>query len=342
MIIEVLEIILIMLLFILSRGNLSIGTEGRRNFYIVAWIFLMLIYLLKDNLNLPDMATYEIAYKYPEYGDFEQGYVTFTNLLNNISHNFWTFIVFYAFFITTTNIYFQNKYAVMPFFCLLLYVCDSFYSLFLVRQYIAMNICILTIPFIINKKILPFLLLSLIATTFHRTAYVWIFVYCINYLKINYKYLGLICIGSIAFVKGIDLLLGDFALYISRIESYITQEATQYTWKTLVVSLAVLGYVVLSYGRNIKKIEGFEKICFFMMIFSTLLDMINVIGTSFSAIYRIKPYCGIFIPFMIPYATLQIKKPKIKFFAVIVISCLYIWLLIAGINQQRGWFGFIF
>ena len=122
----------------------------------MAWVFLILIYLFKDNTRLPDMETYEMAFTYVEMGDFEQGYNILIEILNKISHSFWIFIIFYALFVTTVNIKLQKKYAIMPFFCLLLYVCNSFYSLFLVRQYIAMTICLLTIPYILKRKFIQF------------------------------------------------------------------------------------------------------------------------------------------------------------------------------------------
>ena len=291
---------------------------------------------------LPDMETYEMNYKYIDYGDFEQGYIFLIEFLNKLSPSFWTFIILYAVLVTTVSINLQKKYAVMPLFCLLLYVCTSLFSLFLVRQYIAMMLCLLTLPFILNKKIVPFILLTLLATTIHRTAFIWFLMYFLNYAKIDFKTISILFIGSIALVKGLDILIGDIVMYISRVESYITISEEQYTWKPLAVSVAVFVYVIYCYGKDLKQIEGFEKICFFMLLFSILLNAINVIGTSFKALYRIVPYCSLFLPFTLPYATIHIKNPSLKYICVTIISSLYIWLLIAGINQQRGWFGFIF
>ena len=65
------------------------------------------------------------------------------------------------------------------------------------RQACAMSICLLSVEFCKKRKFIPFLLLIVLAYQFHMTSFVFVVVYFIYGLKIDYKSLSAVGIGVV-------------------------------------------------------------------------------------------------------------------------------------------------
>lgn len=70
------------------------------------------------------------------------------------------------------------------------------------RQAVAMSICLFAFEFAKKKKLIPFLLLVFFAMLFHKTAIVFLVVYFINILKMNWKSYALVGVGSAIVLAG--------------------------------------------------------------------------------------------------------------------------------------------
>ncbi len=112
---------------------------------------------------------------------FEFGYQIFQNLcaFTGMSETAYLFCVSAA--IYAPFFFFVYKYSSHPEISVLLYfVFDFFYySLGIFRQMIAVSICLFTVPLIIKRKPIAFMLVTLLAASFHETALIWFWIYAI-------------------------------------------------------------------------------------------------------------------------------------------------------------------
>lgn len=339
------NIILFVLILVVSLNNKKMATPQRRRLFIfLSTLQLLSIQLLKDTSLLPDASTYRYYYEnYTTglYDNFEPGFRTFVVFLRQISPKFYMFILAYGIIQVATHVWVINKYSTNLLFTYILFIATSFYALFIVRQYLAIAFCLISIPFILNRNIILFLLCTALAVSFHTSAAIWIityFLYRIDFSKPIRTWI-VFCAAIIFVYYGIDQYFSYVLMGFSRFEYYITDTEEQYTWKTLAVSLSTVIFAIFCYGKKIKTICGSQKLFFILAWVVVFIDLINFLGTSFSAMYRLSPYFTISTSFLIPDAVSYLRKGT-RMIAVPLIILLYVWLLIASINQQRG-FGFI-
>lgn len=97
-----------------------------------------------------------------------------------------------------------------------------FYSFMAIRQFIAMAIIVYGIKYIINNQFLKYLLIIIIATSFHSTAIIMLFLYFFSNPKIGIKIQMLVILCFV-------LVLVNFEIFFSfLIESGILKNTTSY------------------------------------------------------------------------------------------------------------------
>ncbi len=257
-------------------GILAIGKDvsyvetprGRKTFIVLSTLQLLSIQLLKDNSLLPDAATYKYYYEHFSwdlFGSFEVGFRYFVKILTSISPDFYLFVVVYGIIQVFTHVWAINKYSTNLLLTYVLFITTSFFALFVVRQYIAIALCIWSIPFILNKKIIPFIILTVVAISFHGSAGVWVITYFIYWIDLKKPIIpmSLIFVGLFLIYKGVD----SFFPYLENVEKlqyYLSDIEEQYTWKTLAVSASVVAFSSFCYGKNIKNLSGSRKLFYLM------------------------------------------------------------------------------
>lgn len=137
--------------------------------------------------------------------NYEKGYVIFNKLISYISNNeqwllFCTALLSIIPIFLIYNTYSEN----LPFSIIVYMGLTCFLATFsALRQSIAVGICIGSFYFIKNKKIIPFILLVLLATTFHSSALVFLFAYPLYRIKISrtFRWLTLLVIPIVFFLR---------------------------------------------------------------------------------------------------------------------------------------------
>lgn len=151
----------------------------------------------------------------------EFGFYYLNLIIKIFTDDFQMAFLFYMFIINLFIILFIYKYSKNIEFSLLIYVIMGGYitSTNIMRQYIAISIYIFSIKFLIEKKYLLYLFLSLIAVSFHTTAMIAIPITIIVYIfseKISKRYLlFFVVINSIIVIEPIIRNLGIQLFYES-------------------------------------------------------------------------------------------------------------------------------
>jgi len=138
---------------------------------------------------------------------FPEGqYERFYTLLNKITHSIlpdYTFFLFIqSILVYIPMAYVIHKYSPYPIFTLLIWFSIGFAGIFSVRQTIAISLILFSYKYIIDRKFIPFLVIVMTASMFHRTALIFIpayFLYDHYFSKKNIFIILIIsfCIGGI-------------------------------------------------------------------------------------------------------------------------------------------------
>lgn len=187
----------------------SVNTDLRARKALLFWFGLFLFVMIAfrsrylgstDSLNyynnwalLRGMSFSRLG-SYLETAQMEKGYLVTVWLLSHIFHNPQFVFVFSGLFFTFAICRFVYKYSPNPALSLVMFVTINGYSFFVqgLRQSVAMCICLMSIEFCRQRKLLKFVLTVLIASLFHQTAIVFLVVYFLYGFIMNAKMYGVI------------------------------------------------------------------------------------------------------------------------------------------------------
>lgn len=187
------------------------------------------------------------------------------------------------------------------------------------RQACAMSICLLSVEFCKKRKFIPFLLLIVIAYQFHMTSFVFVVVYFIYGLKINYKNLSAVGIG-------VALLYIFKSKLIAFMNELIDTEYGSTVKSGGLVAVAVYVIIVaVSLIFSDEKLRGDKDYSFFfyLSVLGMFIYMLRYFGTQ--AAERISFY---FLPMQAIILPAVIKNFDLKSRRLILLSVICLCILL--------------
>ena len=150
-----------------------------------------------SRLNL--IKTAQLVHPY----SYESGYVVFNWIVGFFGFNFQGLLIVHAAICTAVAGHFIYKYSEDPKISFVLFLSLGFYTyLFgILRQTLAMTVFLMAIPFIKKRKLIPYLLMCLLAFTIHRVAIIVVplyFVYNLKITKRRYLQIGALLVAFFA------------------------------------------------------------------------------------------------------------------------------------------------
>ena len=223
-------IYLVMLGFLVGY-SLANTKEQRRSIYYASVVFLLIIFIAQDFSVSIDIAEYMRQYAIIPtltFGQmlthkFEIGYVLLCRLLEMTFESDRVLLLAMGVLILLPFGRFYDRESSQPMVALMAFVALGMYmhAIIFWRQLAAMAILTFAIPYIRQRKLLPFLLILLAAMSFHKTAVVFLWIYLIYKIPIG-KWLLIGCAGLAAVLGffgnaiidlGIALLYPKYALF---------------------------------------------------------------------------------------------------------------------------------
>lgn len=233
----------------------------------------------------------------------EKGYILFNSLVSEITGNPQGLLIVSSFFIMACWYFFIRKYSTSIFLSVLLFVLLCFSStLSAIRQEMALGFVLLSLPFLQQRKLLPFLMCVLIATTFHMTAMIALIMYPLYFWKYNLRNILLILLGSVVCLvflapllyQIVDMLGGRYGGYFgNRLLQEQIKDAS--IWKTL-IHFTVAFFCIFSYQRFAVRAKNMASplpvpFLLLMVLIGACIQMISIRG---SVLERVAQY---FFPF---------------------------------------------
>lgn len=223
-------IYLVMLGFLVGY-SLANTKEQRRSIYYASVVFLLIIFIAQDFSVSIDIAEYMRQYAIIPtltFGQmlthkFEIGYVLLCRLLEMTFESDRVLLLAMGVLILLPFGRFYDRESSQPMAALMAFVALGMYmhAIIFWRQLAAMAILTFAIPYIRQRKLLPFLLILLAAMSFHKTAVVFLWIYLIYNIPIG-KWLLIGCaglavvpgfFGNAIIDLGIALLYPKYALF---------------------------------------------------------------------------------------------------------------------------------
>ncbi len=301
---------LLFLSFLFFLGILEIfdWTNEKYLAYFLSFIVFCLFSGLKYDVGT-DYSTYRYYYNNSmnwsimNANGVEIGYIYIMQLFKNLSIGFVGFWFILSFVNFCFKYYIFHKYSPLLFASLLLY----FVGMFLerdfdgIRQGFAMGVCYLTIPFIMRRQFLPFLLLVLLAATIHASSLVFLPAYYLVSFNISNKVifisvsvLALMVMLNISFTQTMVNFLPESIIKM-RLNSYMSVADSQYTKKVglsigLIFRIGILFIYTSIYKKDSIKDEKlyiFLRNGFFLgIVLSLIFNDFDILSHRLSYIYR--------------------------------------------------------
>ncbi len=317
----------------------SIKGKKRDAIFLVSCFFhIMFLYVFKDAGLFPDLDTYMLYYNGLDssfnniaserlHDRFGIGWYLLNKSVKYLGGDYNTlFFVIYA-IMTLCYFIIISKYSSNTFFSILIFICSVFYSsIFVLRQSLAVAICLLSIPFVIKKKITPFVIITAIAISVHGSAWVWSIVYILNMLKISKIVIILFVIAFFVFYNAIDWGILFFTEYYSELLAY-ESEGEGGTYKVVLMHAAIILFAFLTYKGG-KRMSEVNKLFVLMLFCALFMDISAMIGSHFGQFSRLSNYFSVASLFLVPTALEDLSAKKdVKIILHIVIAIAYVFLM---------------
>lgn len=279
------------LAFVFYTGSSSTQTKGRRVakykeqvYLILAFGILLFFHAFRDPYSLADIPEYADAYKESlgytlsrvlnDHFFSLKSEVGFRVVIKGISSVFTSYqmlFVLTSIFLISSFYMATKRYSVYIYISVMVFTVSIFAeSLFMLRSFLAISILLYTFPYIIERKIIPFLALSMLSMTIHISSVIFLPVYFLYGVKDSkWIWMTFIIVGGMFMLKFDDIVsyiveryLPGYSYYFVYIDNY---EGA--SWKMP----ALLGFLLLMRIVVLRK-------TFFNMGITRLLSIISVLA----------------------------------------------------------------
>lgn len=296
----------------------------------ITFLQLIFVHSFIDPLSVPDLPSYQdefygkIKFYFGEEsilsnlfgGGSELGFRLLSFMCSAIFNNFTIFLLIISVIIIGTYYRMIKKYSPYIFISVLLFLLTVFnQSLFVLRQHLAIAICLFAIPSILERRHIKFLIIVFIAFLFHRTALIFLPIYYLY--GINNK-IRLLVIMIVTFVILMILSENLFDLVVDNVNRYSNYEG-EHSIITYFLPLVVLIFYVFCLKSHVFD-DGINKLVFILLI---LAFAISAAFVKNPGIGRLNVYYTCITILALPIALKFIKTDWLKVFSCFCIILLY-------------------
>ncbi|KIO70372.1 EpsG family protein [Caldibacillus thermoamylovorans] len=344
----VIIIYLTLLIVITFLGNtidlFTNNNKAKNAFLFISFLPLLLISALRSPSVGADTENYLYGYNlikdyfYPDFFNvvrWENGYVILNKLVSFMSNNEQIIIIATSFIILIGIFYFIYKNSLNFTFSIYLFLSLYFYliSFNLIRQFIAISILLMGFHLIEKRKFFKYLIVVVIASTFHQPAILMIGLYFLYNLKLNAKNLTLIIGSAILLLVSFNYIMELIFIVFPGYEYYI---GTSYLEGSGLLTTLISGSI-LFFGVFIKLTYKSDKKFDFLLIIMIVSFLVSALSMYITLFNRLGYYFSIFNIIFIPYAIYLVKDQNVKIIyssVIYIITFLYFLFRLAGDFQQ--------
>lgn len=275
--------------------------------YLMFVLFLSLIEGCRDLTIGTDLNVYGILYfddacrshhliKHIFEYEGEWGFHTFMWLCSRLSSDIHVMLFVSALLkiVLVSSAFLKMKHRLNPTLLMFSYLCFSYVTGFnIMRQALAASVTIFALPYLINKKWLPYLSLSLLAMTLHSSAFmsiVLVLLYFTTKLRggMWISFIVLAIIYSLSSVIMAYITVSDLGLYSEKAALYLEREGVTTAKSNIVISCLYILFVLKnkSYFKEKNFFNYFLLLCMTSLFFTLMSSLFEVaVRLSWYAFY---------------------------------------------------------
>lgn len=319
--------VMLFVVALFSHFELNVGMEDRTKKKVVLALFL--VFYLLSFLRWEyggDWENYYTHFEHYTWESLDQHEIVYmvVLLLAKAFINDYTFVLFCF---SSILFYFQikgvSKLSILPLTTLLILTGTYFCNVAYIRQNISVAIAFYSLIYVIQRRMVPYLICVILAFGFHYSALVFLPAYWIYNLSYSRKQLILFLLISvflssvmIFFLQGIGNLIGVAGI-VSRAENYLDQgfdyeDGSTLNARQLIIKACInRGYVVLIGFYLVGKVRGSDSWSFYngllnLYCFGTILFFMS--SPLHIALTRMTWYFDIFQLLIIPGFFLYVNE----------------------------------
>lgn len=317
---------------------------------VIATIQVLFCQTFKDVNLLPDIPDYVKAYQYicrddatymqaTYYYKMQYGYYLYNKILSVFSDNplYFTFVT--GAVISLPYIFFIKRYSPMVWLSLVIYMMSFIQSSFVLRQYTAMGLCIISFPMLFRRQYLRCLVLWLCAMAIHPTAIFFGFVYGFYFVRSTKLFVVISVVLLVGLIIFIPLLATLFVDNVAGYNAYLEGEKLEYSTTIIQFYILVLfWWFVWRKGNLSEELQLMGKL--------SVITFIVPLASTFSQMSGIVPRLLLYLTFVqyavIPYILLGIQTKKLRFFVLCSFLFLFFYLFYFSHNSRVEQFKLLF
>lgn len=218
----------LLIAIILIQGIFAFGNKNNKPIFILL-CFLELTFIAGfrswniGNDTLPYVGTFIETINNWNFlhTHMEKGYIFYNKLVSFFTLNPQGILVANALVITGSILLFIKRYSVSLLFSVLFFVILQFDSTMnIMRQYISVSIILFSMPFIIKRRLIHYIICCVIATTFHTSAILALPLYWLYNLRFKMQYLMIILLVTVVSFTMLAPIIDKIIYFTGRYESY--------------------------------------------------------------------------------------------------------------------------
>lgn len=316
------------LLFPLEKKRVIYGLRGSNHqvdgmklwFFIITAV-LVLVSALRSDVVGQDTSMYHTLFDYAKESDnFWNWYTSWKGGGTEIGYSLLEFFIsryadfqFFLFSIALITIIpvmlliyrYSNNHLLSVF----LFIAFGYYAFFMngIRQSIAMGLCCIAYIFAREKRLIPYLIIVLIAISFHLSAVIFVPVYWLSRLKIH-KYTSLVYIGLLILSFGLKNILFAVLNMFSRLQYTSSSDAGGIRmYMFMMFTILLLWFFRKQFLKE--DIKGDNATLLYM---TAIAGLIWPIASANSTVFRLYYYYHMFFLLSIPELISKLKNKSTK------------------------------
>lgn len=311
--------------FIFIKFSSFTDVKTNKRYLIFIFVSLFLFLALKSNDTGVDATSYQKIFKdinetpffsVYAYDRYEIGFKYFCKIISLIWNNYTFFSIIVSFIELAGFYYLIKKYSKNYVFSLFIFITyDTYIFTFgILRQAIALSILLISIKFIKENKFLKFLSLVLLASTFHKTALLFIVCYFIKNVKLNKK----IMIGF-SVITLFTMLFGDLIIKFILAFVYKPANTTFYSGGGYKLLILIYTTCLISYYLR-DKIKLKDENNLFLINILMYATIIQSLAPTFQNVGRLTIYFFPILNILITGILEYVKDKRINFLLFVLLT----------------------
>lgn len=274
--------------------------------------------------------------------DLEPGYALLNKIVSALWGDYQVLLFICAIFSIIGVVHYIKNNSNHPIFSIWIYITMmSYQSTFTrLRQAIAISFVLFAYEYAKKRDFKKFLLLILVATSFHSTAIFMLIIYPILNKKISMKAFLAICFGVVALIIGgpyYGNLINTFLSFVKYSKYIGTQSGEGEVLLCVYIIITIFVFVSGNYRLKNKEILNENELVIVRLInFSVLTVVIQALALNLSIINRMAGYFSIPMMLLLPNVLDLYKKEDRKIITMVMILLffvVYLYFLNGGASQ---------